>query len=420
MGIFGKKEDKKNYAISLDIGTEYVKAIIFRIQGDLGYVVGYGKQHQKLSDMHGGAVTDIAGVIANCSKALEIAAASAKVMPEQTIIGIAGELVKGTTTTVNYIRPKPNQKIATAELKEIIERVQKKTFEKARSTLAWETGYSEVDVKLVNSAVVDVRIDGYRVTNPLGFPGKNISIGVFNAFAPLVHLGPIQTIADELGLDLLSVAAEPYAVARCMGLEESTEFSAIFIDIGGGTTDIAVVRAGGVEGTKMFALGGRSFTRRLAQSYGCSYEEAEEKKLRYSAGKLSPSETKQISEIFKSDVEVWLSGVELTLQEFSHSNRLDTDILPAKILLCGGASLLPDISDILKESDWYERLPFARKPLVQFIKPTDVVSIKDETDSLSNPQDITPMALANLAIDLAGEEPIVTSTLRKVVESLKY
>lgn len=420
MGLFSKKENKKNYVISLDIGTEYVKALIFKVEGDEGYVLGYGKQHQKLSDMQGGAVTDIAGVISNIDKALAEAAGQAGVMPDQTIIGIAGELVKGITTTVDYVRPKADIKISVPELKEIIEKVQKKTFEKARSTLAWETGYSEVDVKLVNSAVVDVRIDGYRVTNPIGFPGKNISVGVFNAFAPLVHLSPIQTIADELGLDLLSVAAEPYAVARCMGLEESSEFSAIFLDLGGGTTDIAVVRAGGVEGTKMFGLGGRSFTRRLSNSYGISFEQAEEKKIKYSKGALTEAETKQIRKIFEADIEVWLSGVELTLQEFSHSSRTDTDILPSKILLCGGASLLPDICDILKESSWWENLPFAKKPVVQYIKPSDVASIKDKTGLLSNPQHITPMALANLAIDLAGEETVLAGTLRKVVASLKY
>jgi len=404
----------------LDIGTEFIKALVFRVEEGRGTVVGYGQCRQKLSDMQGGAVTDIAGVIHNSEEALAQAFEEAKVSAEQTIIGIAGELVKGITTTVNYLRPRSNAKITPAELKEIIEKVQKKTFEKARSMLAWETGYSEVDVQLVNSAIVDVRIDGYKITNPLGFPGKNIQVSIFNAFAPLVHLGPIQTIADELGLDLLAVAAEPYAVARCMGLEESSEFSAIFIDIGGGTTDIAVVRAGGVEGTKMFALGGRSFTRRIAQAYGISFEEAEAKKIRYSKGVLTDKESKQIQKILAGDIEVWLSGVELTLQEFSRSSRLDTDILPSKILICGGASLLPDIYQTLTADNWYRELPFAKKPFVQFIKPKDVAMIKDETGKLVSSQHITPMALANLAIDLCGEESVLTATFRKVVESLKY
>ena len=71
--------------------------------------------------------------------------------------------------------------------------------------MAWESGHAEIDVKLVNAAIVDVRIDGYKVTNPLGFQGKEIQIGVFNAFAPIVHLGALQTIAENLDLDLISI-----------------------------------------------------------------------------------------------------------------------------------------------------------------------------------------------------------------------
>ena len=56
-------------------------------------------------------------------------------------------------------------------------------------------------------------------------------------------------------------------------------YPVVNIDIGGGTTDIAIVRNGGVEGTKMFALGGRSFTRRLSKLMDVTFEEAEDLKL---------------------------------------------------------------------------------------------------------------------------------------------
>ncbi len=420
MQLFGRGRPRpKRQAIALDVGTEFVKALIFEVNDGTGTIIGAGRQRQRLSDMQGGAVTDLHGVIKNASKALERAAEQAGNLPEHVIIGIAGELVKGATTVTDYVRPKPDLRISLPELREIIERVQRKALEKARALLAWETGYAEVDVKLVNSAIVDVRIDGYRVTNPIGFQGRNIQVGIYNAFAPLVHLGPIQSIADELGFDLLAVAAEPYAVARSLGGEEATDFSAIFIDIGGGTTDIAVVRAGGLEGTKMFALGGRSFTRHIAQECSISFEQAEEKKLKYALGKLGPGETKQVEQQLESDIEVWLSGVELTLQEFAHSARLDSDVLPSRIMLCGGGSLLPDISAILKTKEWAKRLPFARVPSVHFIQPKDVINLSDETKELRNPQDITPMALANLALDLMGSEEPMAAVLRRVTGSLR-
>ena len=420
MGFFDFLNRKKNldsqYALSLDIGTEFVKALIFKVEDDgKGYVLGVGRQHQRLSDMQGGTVTDIHGVIRNCEVAIERAGEMAGLIPQQVIIGIAGELVKGTTTDIKYIRPNPKAKIDLPELKDIVARVQRRAFDRARTLLAWESGQSELDVRLVNAAIVDVRIDGYKVTNPLGFQGREVQVGVYNCFAPIVHLGALQTIADELELDLLSVAAEPYAVARCLGPDESVEFSAIFIDIGGGTSDVAVVRSGGLEGTKMFALGGRAFTKRIAQVMNTNFSEAEDLKIRYSNGDLDKERAESVRKALEADAKVWLAGVELTLEDFSHGN----DLLPNRILMCGGGSALPDLYQVLSEAKWTKDLAFARKPTVHFIQPRDITSIVDQTGQLREPRDVTPMALANIAIDLVGQERVMDSVLTRVVSSLK-
>lgn len=416
MGFFDllKGRTLTNWAIALDIGTEFIKAMIFEVKDGRAHLKGIGRQRQKLSDMQGGVVTDIAGVIANCEKALELALEQAKMLPKQVIIGIAGELVKGTTTSVHYERSKPKTQIDLPELKEIITKIQRQAFDKARRVLAWETGHSEIDVRLVNAAIVDVKIDGYKVTNPLGFQGKDVEVGVFNAFAPIVHLGALQTIAEELELDLLSVAPEPYAVARAVAEEQSVEFSAIFIDLGGGTTDVAAVRAGGIEGTKMFAMGGRTFTKRIAEELGVSFSQAEEIKLQYSDKSLPERKMKEIAEFLADDVTVWLDGLTIVLEEFGA-----TDLLPSRILLCGGSSQLPDIYRALNAREWSKPLPFARKPVVQFIKPADVARVTDETGSIRDAADITPMTLANLATDLVGQPAPVESVLSKVVETLR-
>jgi len=419
MGIFSKifRRRGAGHALALDIGTEVVKALVFQIdeEAEKGIVVGVGRAYQKLGDMQSGAVSDISGVIRSCEEAISQAEEMANVKRvEQAIMGIAGELVKGSTTTVHYERLKPEIRIDLPELKNIVQKVQWKAFDKIRQQLAWETGYSEIDVKLINAAIVDVRIDGYRVTNPLGFQGRDVSIGIFNAYAPMVHLGALQKIAEELDLDLLSIAAEPYAVARSMGLENTVDFSAIFIDIGGGTTDIAVVRNGGLEGTKMFALGGRAFTKRLAQELNINFNEAEALKIRYGRGELGADAAKKIEKMLEEDCQVWLDGVELSLQEFSES-----DLLPAKILLCGGGSALPGMKKSLLSSDWRKNLPFSKNPSVNFLQPKDVVNIIDKTGFLRDPQDVTPMGLANLALDLVGEEKVLSSMLRRAVKMMQ-
>lgn len=419
MGILSKIlgiKSKGLYALALDVGTEVIKALIFNIdlKEQKGEVIGVGRQRQKLGDMDAGAVTDIAGVVASCEKAIKEAEKQAGLRPDQVILGIAGELVKGTTTIVHYERTKPQIRIDLPELKSIIQKVQWKAFDNVRKQISYETGQKEIDIKLINAAIVDVKIDGYRVTNPLGFQGKDVSIAIFNAYAPLIHLGALQTIAEELDMDLLSIAAEPYAVARCMGIEDAVEFSAIFADIGGGTTDLAVVRNGGIEGCKMFALGGRAFTKRLSNELGVSFAEAEELKIKYSNDMLPADVMHKVKEILEGDIKVWLSGVELALGEFSN-----VDLLPSRILLCGGGSVLPGIKAALLSQDWTKNLPFAKSPKVFFIQPKDVVNIIDKTGKLVDQQDVTPMALANLAIDLAGEEDLLHGILRRVVRMMQ-
>lgn len=418
-----KKSEGPQYIVSLDIGTEFVKALIGEVINKtsektgktIQYVkiIGTGKKRQRLSDMANGAVTDIAGVVDNCDAALRKAEQEAGVVAKDAILGIAGELVKGGTSSVSYRRTKPEVRIDMGELQDIIGRIQKQALDTVRKQLRWETGSDEMEVKLVNAAVVDVKIDGYRVTNPIGFQGKDVTIQVFNAFAPMVHLGALQTIASDLDLNCINIAAEPFAVAKSVGADDSTEFSAIFIDIGGGTSDIAVVNNGGVQGTQMFAIGGRSFTKRIASTLGVSFDEAEAIKLKYSANDLDDKRHKAVAEALKSDIEVWLSGIELGLAEFDQ-----LDHLPPRILLCGGGSALPEIKKALSDGDWYKSSAFARKPTVDFVSPEDVNRVRDSTGKLNSPQDITPMGLANLGLDIIGSQTLGENILQRLSRTL--
>ncbi len=413
MGLFGGRKKQNNWAISLDIGTEFVKALVFEVIDGEGHIRGVGRERQKLSDMQGGGITDIHGVAQNCEKAIEQAAIQAQFLPDKAIVGIAGELVKGATTTVKVTRAKPQTQIQVSELQDIVNQVQAQAFTQARKELSEETGLEEIDIQLVNAAIVSVVIDGYKVTNPMSYQGKELSVGVYNAFAPIVQFGALETVVRELNLELLAIAAEPYAVARCLN-EESTEFAATFIDIGGGTTDIAVVRNGGVEGTKMFAIGGRAFTKRVAAVLGETFQAAEGAKIAYSAGKLDKEKAELVRHALKNDTQVWLSALQISLEEFGEG-----DLLPSKILLCGGGSNLPEVKTALLDREWSKDLPFARAPEVQFIKPNDVANMIDETKSLVDTADVTPMALGNVALDLIGNASMLETLMKKALTGVK-
>jgi cell division protein FtsA len=389
-------EDKTKYLVGLDIGTEFVKALIGKVtdDGDIE-IIGVGRAHQGLSDMQAGAVSDIGAVVENCDKALNDAEQQAGVSARGAIIGIAGELVQGMTTTVRVSRKQPSKSLDIVEIEKIIKLVQARAEAKAKKQLALELGGKEVEVKLVNSALVSMEIDGYPVTNPLGFQGKEVVISLYTAFAPLVHIGALERVAEQLDLNLLAVAAEPFAVARSViGDDQSNTMTAVLMDVGGGTTDIAVINEGGVQGTKMFGIGGRAYTRGVERELGVEYSLAEKLKVGLSQKKVPAKQAAAVEKALKKTVDVWISGVELALGEFEK-----LDHLPYRVLLCGGGSSLDMLMDRLQQSDWQSKLPFTRKPVVQHIHPDQVVGITDTTGSVNDHTYITAMGLLRVGLD---------------------
>jgi cell division protein FtsA len=267
---------------------------------------------------------------------------------------------------------------------------------------------------LTNAAAISVRIDGQVITNPVGFKGRNFSLTLFSAFAPLAQLGALVSVAQGLDLTLISIVAEPFALARCLSANAAVDSGAIFIDVGGGTTDIALVRQGGIEETRMFALGGRAFTHRIATSKGISLQDAERIKISYSNGEIkSPHQQEEIQAILAAECQTWMDIVELLIEELAKG-----ELLPPAIYIVGGGSALPDLYERLKSFPWVERLPFSRQPLIRVVQPEMVASIIDHDRFLTTAQDITPMALAYQAVELSNENNVMEEALNRVVEAM--
>jgi cell division protein FtsA len=400
--------------LALDIGTEYAKALVFeQREADGAVVTGVGRKRQGLSHMQSGTVADIPAVVQNCRAALDDAESMSGRHPEKVVIGIAGELVKGFTTTRSVERKRPDSSVTHSELERLLEEIEADASAEAQRTITWETGLPSVDVRLVHASVASAGIDGYAVSNPVGFQGRHLRISVFNAYAPLVHLGALESVVEQLGLKLVKVVAEPYAVARSISGEQVGQSGALFIDVGGGTTDVALVRSGSVEGTRMFALGGRAFSKSLADRLDTSFEDAEQVKIEYAHGG-DVDAADDIAAIIGEDVSVWAAGVELVLEEFGREG-----LLPGRVELCGGGAALPEIRAALEAEGFAAGLPFARRPQVSMMEPDSVSEISDATDLLVDQQDVTPMALAFQALEASREQEPLDAALQRVLRGMR-
>lgn len=387
--------------LGLDIGTEFVKVVLSRPnkKGDLE-ILATAKTRQKEGSMYAGAISDISAVVSTCEEALVKVEDKTGERADLTVVGIAGELIKGNTTSVKYTRKDPNLPISEAEMEEIVKKVQQKAGDVAKKTVALETGNKSVDVRLINSAIVSLTIDGYKISNPIGFKGAEVSILIYTAFAPMIHVAAIEKVCAELNLDLLAVAVEPFAICRaCLGDDLGSSFSGVVMDIGGGTTDIAVVDDGGVECTKMFSIGGRSFTHQIAESLGVDFEKAEKYKLEYDSGRLDDSLKNKVEAAILRNLSVWLAGVEVALEDYESGS------LPRSVLLCGGGAGLSLLQEKLAMSDWYTRLPFSRRPVIHLIDVNELPNlVTGSDDSLELDYSFaTALGLARVGVDtLAG------------------
>jgi cell division protein FtsA len=121
-----------------------------------------------------------------------------------------------------------------------------------------------------------------------------------------------------------------------------------------------------------------------------------------------------IEAALEKTLDVWTSGVELALGEFTK-----LDHLPYHIFLCGGGSSLDMLVDELQSSDWYKSLPFTRKPTVHHIKPEQVVGIVDKTGDVVDHTFITAMGLLRVGLDtlqFTGNSD--TGTIREKIDRM--
>ena len=186
------------------------------------------------------------------------------------------------------------------------------------------------------------------------------------------------------------------------------------MDIGGGTTDIAVVEDGGVEGTKMFSIGGRSFTHQISESLGVDFETAENYKLDYDTTKLDDRVKAKVETAISRNLSVWLTGVEVALEEFNSSGSL-----PRNVLLCGGGASLSLLQEKLALSDWYKTLPFSRRPIIHLIEVSDLPNLVLNNESKLDHSFATALGLLRVGVDtLAGapEENKLKAKISKLLQ----
>lgn len=390
--------DGKTSLVALDIGTESVKSMLFTMD-ELGVTINkVSRIQQQQHAMRSGIITNLDTVLENCKLSIDELTKNLKdeEKPKKVIMGIAGEYIQGVSIVVNYQREENFDKEVTAKEQErIIDQVQAQIEANGKGDLSQRTGLKNEDIEILHITPTGLEIGGMPVRNLIGYKGRDVRLNFYASFAPKTYTEALRKVAQGLNLEVIGIVSQPFAVARAHARGKNSDFSAIFIDIGGGTTDVAVVNSGNIAETQMFAFGGRVFTKELANLTDVDFRHAEQRKIKYAQKELPKEVTRQVQRAMYSTANLWMRTLKAALESCE-----DVHTFPSQVYLCGGGALLPDIKGVMLEFPWKKYLPFTVVPKIDMFTPDLLQSVTDNSGDLKYIYDITPASLAKFAYDM--------------------
>ena len=375
---------KNDIFLGLDIGSSSVKSIIARrLENDALELLGHGTYPTPAGAVSSGVIENIPAVVSACEKSISLAESEAGLSAKRVVVGLANDFVKTSTSRIRYRRSAPDSPISDEEISAILEKVQSSARAKAKSDLALEMDNSTVDVVLLNSCITSLLVDGEKTENLVGSLGEVLTIEYYTSFAPSLHTSAIEKICADLGLELLTIAVEPFALCRaCLGKSDSTPASMILLDIGEETTSAAVIDSSGIRGTSSFSMGARAISR---------------------------------------DISLWLSGVNVALSELEN-----VESFPSRIYLCGGLANSPEVQESLALEDWYKGLPFSRRPIINLLDISSLPGIKNSMRRTAPESHLLAIGLTRVALDAtsslvkpSASEPKFLSRARSVLKNTR-
>ena len=226
---------------ALDIGSSKVCCVIARISRDQKIsIAGYGYNASK--GIKNGIITDIKQATYSVCDAVEAAEQMANERVSRIIVNISGDRVKSSIkrSAINLNKSKP---VSEADIKKVIEK-----------------GINKINVEnneLIHCLPTGYRLDfGEETNDPRNLYGESLSVDVLLGLVPEIMYRNVKTVLDNSHLEIAEKALSSYASGLACLVDDEKELGATVVDIGGGTTDIAVLSLGGkVKATSVRVAG---------------------------------------------------------------------------------------------------------------------------------------------------------------------
>ena len=343
---------EKNISVGLDIGTTKIVAMVgSRNEFKKLEILGIGKS-QSLG-VHRGVVNNITQTIESIKYAIEEAKEeSGKQHIKEVVVGIAGQHIRSLQHSDYITRENPDKVIDNNDIDELINQVYKLVM------LPGE--------EIIHVLPQDFKVDGQsEIKEPIGMYGSRLEANFHIVVGQVSSIRNIGRCIKSAGLEMGDITLEPLASADAVLSDEEKEAGIALIDIGGGTTDVAIFKDGIIRHTAVIPFGGNVITEDIKE--GCSIMGNQAEQLKIKFGSAWPGENKEteivaipgllgrdpkeislktLSKIINARVVEIIEQVYLEIKNYGHEEAKKK--LIGGIVLTGGGSQLKHLKQLVE------------------------------------------------------------------------
>ncbi|MCC8360120.1 cell division protein FtsA [Salinimicrobium sediminilitoris] len=343
--------EQNDIAVGLDIGTTKIVAMIGR-KNDYGKmeIIGIGKA--KSLGVHRGVVNNITQTIQSIQQAIQEAEADSGMKIKDVVVGIAGQHIRSLQHSDYITRPNPDEVIDATDIETLCNQVHKLVM------LPGE--------EIIHVLPQEFKVDGQaEIKEPIGMYGGRLEANFHVVVGQVSSIRNVGRCVKSAGLELSAVTLEPLASANAVLSQEEKEAGVALVDIGGGTTDLAIFKDGIIRHTAVIPFGGGVITEDIKE--GCSIIEKQAELLKVKFGSAWPGENKDneivsipglrgrepkeitlknLSKIIHARVVEIIEQVYLEIKNYGHEEQKKK--LIAGIVLTGGGAQLKHIKQLVE------------------------------------------------------------------------
>ncbi len=345
-----QKNTSSELIFALDIGTRNVIGIVGRRDGDIFNVEHMEQRPHTKRAMYDGQIEDIeqvASVISEVKEGLEKKLGTA--LHEVCVAAAGRSLHTATPTAEETLNPH------TAITEELAKTLELSAIATAQQEIATrdDMGHGE-DMLCVGYSVINYFLDDYRMSQVVGHKGKSLKVELIATFLPAPVVDSLRAATSMAGLSIRSMTLEPIAASNAVIPKELRLLNLALVDVGAGTSDIAISDNGSITAYTMATVAGDEVTESLMRAFLLDFNEAERVKQLMTTESSSIQLTDILGNTRTEDIDTLMTATEDTVRamaaEIASRIASCSRSTPVAVFLVGGGSKSPQLNKFLAEA----------------------------------------------------------------------